>query len=108
MSTLDLAIIGNCQTAALVDPRGRIVWSCYPGFDGDPVFCDLLGGNGLLGRPQQASAARQGVVEPALTRGNNLVIEGGKLRRHGDLLAFPGTSVWRGRDPGRAAGVNGA
>ena len=46
MSTLDLAMIGNCQTAALIDPRGRIVWSCYPGFDGDPVFCDLLGGDG--------------------------------------------------------------
>jgi len=46
MSSLDLAIIGNCQTAALVDRGGRIVWSCYPGFDGDPVFCDLLGGNG--------------------------------------------------------------
>ncbi|MGD8976543.1 MAG: glycoside hydrolase family 15 protein [Gammaproteobacteria bacterium] len=46
MSDLDLAIIGNCQTAALVDRHGRIVWSCYPGFDGDPVFCDLLGGNG--------------------------------------------------------------
>ncbi len=45
MSTLDLAIIGNCQTAALVDRQGRIVWSCYPGFDGDPVFCDLLGNN---------------------------------------------------------------
>lgn len=45
MSTLDLAIIGNCQTAALVDRQGRIVWSCYPGFDGDPVFCDLLGDN---------------------------------------------------------------
>jgi len=44
MSTLDLAIIGNCQTAALVNAQGRIVWSCYPGFDGDPVFCDLLGG----------------------------------------------------------------
>ena len=46
MSTLDLAMIGNCQTAALIDPQGRIVWSCYPGFDGDPVFCDLLGGDG--------------------------------------------------------------
>lgn len=45
MSTLDLAIIGNCQTAALVDHKARIVWSCYPGFDGDPVFCDLLGGS---------------------------------------------------------------
>jgi GH15 family glucan-1,4-alpha-glucosidase len=45
MSTLDLAIIGNCQTAAFVNRQGRIVWSCYPGLDGDPVFCDLLNGN---------------------------------------------------------------
>ena len=50
MATLELGIIGNCQTAALIDRQGRIVWSCYPGFDGDPVFCDLLGGDGERAR----------------------------------------------------------
>ena len=46
MSTLDLAVIGNCGFGALVDRRGRVVWSCMPRFDGDPVFCALLNGNG--------------------------------------------------------------
>ena len=46
MSTLDLAVIGNCGFGALMDRRGRIVWSCMPRFDGDPVFCALLNGNG--------------------------------------------------------------
>jgi GH15 family glucan-1,4-alpha-glucosidase len=39
---LDLAVIGNCRTAALVDSSGRLVWWCVPRFDGDPVFCRLL------------------------------------------------------------------
>ncbi len=44
MSNLDLAVIGNCSFSALIDQRGRIVWSCLPRFDGDPVFCSLLNG----------------------------------------------------------------
>ena len=46
MSSLDLAVIGNCQIAALLDQRARIVWACVPRFDGDPTFCSLLNGNG--------------------------------------------------------------
>jgi GH15 family glucan-1,4-alpha-glucosidase len=42
VSSLDLALIGNCSFGALLDARGRIVWSCLPGFDDDPVFCALL------------------------------------------------------------------
>jgi GH15 family glucan-1,4-alpha-glucosidase len=41
---LDLALIGNGRTAALVDPQSRIVWWCFPSFDGDPIFCRLLAG----------------------------------------------------------------
>jgi len=41
---LDLAVIGNGRTAALVDPTSRIVWWCYPRFDGDPIFCRLVSG----------------------------------------------------------------
>ena len=46
MPNLDLAVIGNCAYSALVDMRGRIVWSCLPRFDGDPVFCSLLDDGG--------------------------------------------------------------
>ena len=41
---LDLALIGNCRIAALVNPTGRIVWWCFPRFDSDPVFSRLLAG----------------------------------------------------------------
>ncbi|HEV2186395.1 MAG TPA: glycoside hydrolase family 15 protein [Stellaceae bacterium] len=41
---LDLAVIGNCRIAALVNPTGRIVWWCFPRFDSDPVFSRLLAG----------------------------------------------------------------
>jgi len=40
--TLDLAVIGNCQIAALVDKDGTIVWSCWPQPDAEPIFCALL------------------------------------------------------------------
>lgn len=46
MSTLDLALIGNCSLGALVDKKGRFVWSCLPRFDGDPFFCSLLKNHG--------------------------------------------------------------
>lgn len=42
---LDLAVIGNCRTAALVDRTGRIVWWCFPRFDSDPILCRLLSGD---------------------------------------------------------------
>jgi GH15 family glucan-1,4-alpha-glucosidase len=42
--SLDLAVLGNGRTAALVDPRARLVWWCYPRFDGDPIFSRLLAG----------------------------------------------------------------
>src|ERR1700690_1330968 len=51
-SDLDLAVIGNCQVAALIDRRGRIVWMCLPKPDADPVFCALLrreGGDSVSG-----------------------------------------------------------
>jgi GH15 family glucan-1,4-alpha-glucosidase len=41
---LDLAVIGNGRTAALVNPLARIVWWCFPRFDSEPVFCRLLAG----------------------------------------------------------------
>jgi GH15 family glucan-1,4-alpha-glucosidase len=42
---LDLAVIGNCRTAALIDTTGRISWWCFPHFDSDPVFSRLLAGS---------------------------------------------------------------
>ncbi len=44
MTSLDLAVIGNSNVAALIDRAGRIVWASWPRIDGDPVFCALLDG----------------------------------------------------------------
>lgn len=41
-ANLNLGVIGNCQIAALIDERARIVWACLPRPDGDPVFSALL------------------------------------------------------------------
>jgi GH15 family glucan-1,4-alpha-glucosidase len=40
--SLALGVIGNCTFSALVDRHARIVWSCMPRFDADPVFNALL------------------------------------------------------------------
>ena len=49
MNSLDLGIIGNCAISALIDREARVVWSCFPRFDGDPVFCSLLNDGGERG-----------------------------------------------------------
>jgi len=41
---LDFAVVGNGRIAALTNGHGRIVWLCFPRFDGDPVFSRLLAG----------------------------------------------------------------
>jgi len=54
----DLALVGNCQFAALVERSGTIVWCCLPRFDSEPVFSALLderdGGRFVVGRPDGA------------------------------------------------------
>lgn len=57
---LELGVIGNCGFSALIDEHTRVVWSCWPRFDGDPVFCDLLQ------REELADADRRGFFEVQL------------------------------------------
>ncbi len=44
-SGLEYGVIGNGRVAALIDGNGRIVWWCFPRFDGNPVFSRLLAGD---------------------------------------------------------------
>ncbi|MFO1151248.1 MAG: glycoside hydrolase family 15 protein [Alsobacter sp.] len=66
MNNLDLAVIGNCMISALVDRQARIVWSCFPRFDGEPVFCSLLGGGRASEPPDENRAGHFSIELPTL------------------------------------------
>jgi len=53
----DYALIGDCQTAALVGRDGSLDWLCLPRFDSDACFAALLG-NAENGRWQLAPVAK--------------------------------------------------
>src|SRR5436190_13625925 len=68
----DYALIGDCETAALVGRDGSIDWLCLPRFDSPACFTALLGtpdhGRWLIGPVGEATSTRAYV-------GNSFVLE---------------------------------
>ncbi|MFY9733668.1 MAG: glycoside hydrolase family 15 protein [Rhodoplanes sp.] len=68
----DYALIGDCETAALVGRDGSVDWLCWPRFDSDACFAALLGepkhGRWRIGPKSQARVRRQ-------YRDNTLILE---------------------------------
>jgi GH15 family glucan-1,4-alpha-glucosidase len=75
MNNLDLAVIGNCMISALVDRQARIVWSCFPRFDGEPVFCSLLGGGAAGEPPAESQGGHFSIELPTLVSCSQSYVE---------------------------------
>jgi hypothetical protein len=69
----DYALIGDCETAALVARNGSVDWLCWPRFDSEACFAALLGGpeHGLWRMAPMAEPRR---IERRY-RGDTLVLE---------------------------------
>ena len=66
----DYALIGDCETAALVGKDGSIDWLCLPRFDSGACFAALLG-TPDHGRWQIAPAGEVRKVVAPLPRGHD-------------------------------------
>lgn len=70
----DYALIGDCETAALVGRNGSIDWLCWPRFDSEACFASLLGGE-PYGRWILAPADLAATMVQRRYRGESLILE---------------------------------
>jgi GH15 family glucan-1,4-alpha-glucosidase len=69
----DYALIGDCESAALVDRGGTIEWLCWPRFDSEACFAALLG-NDANGRWRLAPEAPH-IQQTRRYREDTLILE---------------------------------
>ncbi len=93
----DYALIGDCETAALVGSDGSIDWLCWPRFDSGAVFAALVGdcGNGHW----QIAATDASTRRSRRYRGNTLILET-------ELVTADGTATLIEFMPLRAQGTS--
>jgi len=85
----DYALIGDCETAALVARDGSIDWPCLPRFDSGACFAALLGtpehGRWSLGPAVSTTAVRRCYREGTLVfeTEHNLALQGRQRKARG-------------------------
>jgi GH15 family glucan-1,4-alpha-glucosidase len=80
----DYALIGDGQTAALVNRNGSIDWLCWPQFDSDACFCALLGtdenGRWLIAPKDPVNSITRRYETDTLVLETDMVTDSGAIR----------------------------
>ena len=79
----DYALIGNCETAALVSNAGSIDWLCLPHFDSNACFARLLGteDNGFWSiRPCEEFRTKRAYVDGTLVLETTFTAKKGSVK----------------------------
>ncbi|OSI53433.1 glycoside hydrolase family 15 protein [Bradyrhizobium canariense] len=79
----DYALIGDCETAALVGRNGSIDWLCWPAFDSDACFAALLGthknGRWLIAPSEDVTATSRRYLGDTLVLETRFETDGGTV-----------------------------
>jgi GH15 family glucan-1,4-alpha-glucosidase len=79
----DYALIGDCETAALVGRNGSIDWLCWPAFDSDACFAALLGthknGRWLIAPSEDVTATSRRYLGDTLILETRFETDGGTV-----------------------------